>query len=454
MIKNLIVIIAIGFSTIASSQNSVYIKMGDAQTKKSMLALPQPIVLGTQKNNSIATEIYNVLSNDLIVSSYFDLIAEKAFLENTQTASLKPNTIETNGFKFESWKTIGAEFLIKMGYSVVGNQIELDTYLYHVTQSKLIVAKKYKGANNSARRIAHTFANDILAALTGKSGMFLSKLVATSDRGGGKFREVYVMDWDGTSVQQISNHKSIALSPNWSFDGKKIAYTAYVVRSKTKMRNADMFLYDIASGKRNLISYRQGMNSGAAFDASNNAIYLTISQGQSPDIYKIDLEGNIMNRVTTGPNGAMNVEPNICSDGSKIAFSSDRPGRPMIYTMNTDGTNVKRITFAGVFNSTPSWSPDCKKIAFAGQSDDHFDIFVMDADGTNMVRLTSAKKPNGRWSTNEDPSFSPDGRFVVYSSNRTGSHQIYISTVDGTEERRITMDSANYYKPKWSNNFE
>jgi TolB protein len=126
----------------------------------------------------------------------------------------------------------------------------------------------------------------------------------------------------------------------------------------------------------------------------------------------------------------------------------------MIYTMNVDGSNIKRITFAGVFNSSPSWSPDGSKIAFAGQSEDHFDIFVMNADGSNMIRLTSAKKPNGRWSSNEDPSFSPDGRFVMYTSNRTGKNQVYISTVDGNEERRVTLDNANYFKPKWSNNLE
>lgn len=443
----------IGFNSFAD--NTIYIKLGDGQTKKSLLALPPLNYLGaSNKNPEVGVEVFNVISNDLSVSSYFDFVSQKAFLENTATASLRPTTIDPKGFKFESWSTIGAEFLIKIGYTVVDKQLEIETYLYQVSQAKLIVAKKYKGPASAARRIAHSFANDVLEALTGKTGMFLSKFVATSDRAGGNFREVYVMDWDGTQVEKISNHKTISLSPAWSFDGKKIAYTAYVIRTKTKMRNADMFIYELDSGKRFLTSYRQGMNSGASFAPDNKHIYLTLSQGQSPDIYKMAYDGTIVSRVTTGPNGAMNVEPTVSADGSKIAFSSDRPGRPMIYTMNVDGSNVKRITYAGVFNSTPSWSPDGKKIAFAGQSDDHFDIFVMDADGTNMVRLTSAKKPNGRWSSNEDPSFSPDGRFVVYTSNRTGKNQIYISTIDGNEERRITMDNNNYYKPKWSKNFE
>lgn len=261
------------------------------------------------------------------------------------------------------------------------------------------------------------------------------------------------MDWDGANADQVSSHRSISISPAWSPDGKKIAYTSYVKRVGAKFRNADMIVLDLATGVRKLISYRQGINSGAAFAPDNRHIYLTISQGTNPDIYKMTFDGNLAGKITNGPASAMNVEPALSKDG-KLAFSSDRAGRPMIYTANADGSNVKRVTFAGVFNSSPSWSPDGKKIAFAGQTENNFDIFVMNADGTGMIRLTSARKPNGRMASNEDPSFSPDGRFVMYTSNRTGKNQIYISTVDGTEERRVTNDSHNYFKPKWSNNIE
>ncbi len=78
----------------------------------------------------------------------------------------------------------------------------------------------------------------------------------------------------------------------------------------------------------------------------------------------------------------------------------------------------------------------------------------MDADGSNINRVTSATKTNGKRASNEDPSFSPDGRFVVYTSNRTGHNQIFMSSIDGTQERRVTNDSYNYFKPKWSNNLE
>lgn len=440
-----------------AQESGIYIKLGEARTKKSLLAFPALQYLGSpgtvSKYQSVGAEIFDTIMNDLTVSSYFQFINPSAFLEDPAKTALTPAPGTANGFKFQSWSAISTDFLIRAGFSIIGNEVTLETYTYHVPRAALVMGKKYKGPLSTVRRIAHTYANEVLKSLTGAEGPFLSRIVASSDRADSKTKEIFVMDWDGANVDQVSSHKTISISPAWSADGKKIAYTSYIKRVGAKFRNADLLLLDLETRKRSVISFRQGINSGAAFTPDNKHIFLTISQGSHPDIYKITLDGTLAGKITNGPSGALNVEPAVSQDG-KLAFSSDRAGRPMIYTANSDGSNIKRITFAGVFNSSPSWSPDGKKIAFAGQSEDHFDIFVMNADGTNMIRLTSAKKANGKWASNEDPSFSPDGRFVIYTSDRSGKNQIYISTVDGTEERPITKDHYNYFKPKWSSNID
>lgn len=444
------------FSSFASAED-IYIKAGEAQVKKSNLAFPFLNYLGvTGKGDATAAaaEVYNTAKKNLELSTYFQMISKEAFLEDPANTGIKPKSESPNGFNFEPLKTIGAEFLIRAGYTVAGKEMTVEMFLYHVGESKLIVGKRYKAGVHQAVQIGHTLSNDIIEALTGVRAPFQTKFVAAFDNGSGP-KEIATMNWDGSEFEQLTSHKSITLSPSWSPDGKKIAYSAYISIAGKDGKRAALYVLDLNTHKRVLTAYRPGMNSGAVFSKDGQYIYLSMTMGSgSADIYKINLKGEIVKRLTNGPAGAINVEPSLSPDGSKIVFSSERGGNPAIYTMNEDGTGIKRLTFNGRFNSSPSWSPDGKKIAFAAMAEKNFDIFVMNADGSNIIRVTSAKKANGKAAHNEDPSFSPDSRYLVYTSNRTGKNQIYVSSLDGSEERRVTNDSKNYYRPKWSVNLE
>lgn len=438
----------------AFAEDQIFIDVGQAQVKKSLLALPPLLYAGTQPTNSSHIEagqnLFRVLYNDLSVSNFFTFVKPEAYLEDPNKLGLRPAPGQANGFNYKNWATIGTEFLIRASYTVIGGDLNVEAYVYHVPTTKQILGKTYKGPVSATRKVAHTFANDIVKAMTGKKGMFLTKFTASRQVSIATLKEIYVADWDGANQQKISAHDGIAISPTWAWSGDRIAYSAFAYHKNEKVRNLDLFVYELASGKRFLTSYRKGNNSGACYAPGDKYIFLTLSKGENSDIYRLNADGDGETRITNGPNRAMNVECAISPDGKTIAFSSDRSGRPMIYTMNIDGTGVKKLTYAGKYNSTPAWSPDGKYIAFAALDRDHFDIFTMTKDGQNLKRMTDAKKPNGRAANNESPSWSPDGRAIMFSSDRTGKNQIYIVAPDGTNERRVTDDNYNWEKPKWS----
>lgn len=442
------------FALNSLAESPILIDVGKAKIKKSLLAFPDLRNFGSKKDRrlkiKLGQEIYSTIRNDLTVSNYFTFIKPEAFLEDTSKVGIRPAPGSPTGFDFSKWKTIGTDFLIRGGYKIIGNKVNLEIYVYYVPQAKLVLGKSYEGPTQTLRKLAHTFSNDMIKKLTGKRGFFNTKIVVASNRGNRRHKEIFVMDWDSFNPQKITNHRSISISPAWSPDGRKIAYTAFAQHKSTKTRNADLFIFDLFAKKRWLVSYRKGINSGAAFMPDGQNLLMTMSRGRTPDIYKIDLQGRVKKRLTNGPRGALNVEPAITADGSKIAFSSNRGGQPMIFIMSSRGGAAKRVTFAGRYNASPSWSPDGTKLAFAGYDDNHFDIFVMDASGHNIVRLTSSRKKNGKWADNEDPTFSPDGRHIMFVSNRTGNHQLYVTDLEGSIEHRITTDKYNYYKPKWS----
>lgn len=455
--KHIILALALSLLSPFVNAEAVYIDVGQAKVKKSLLAMPPLKYLGTQTTNKkfiqVGLDIMSVINNDMAVSNLFTNIAPSAYLEDPNKVGLKPAPGEANGFKFENWKTIGTDFLVRGGYDVSGNEISVDMFVYHVPSAKTLLAKTYKAPVDSERKIAHFFSDDLMKALTGKQGMFQTKIVASREAPSSKtsFKEIVVMDWDGANQQPITSNQTISLSPAWSTKGDKIAYTQFAYHTQSKLRNADMFIYDLNDKKRFLLSYRKGINSGACFMPGDNEILLTMSGTDNPDIYRMKADGTGEPvAITHGPNKALNVEPAISPDGKHIAFSSDRSGKPMIYVMNVDGSNVKRLTFAGTYNATPAWSPDGQTLAIGILDVNHFDVFTIKADGTGLTRLTDAKKANGRPANNESPSWSPDGTHIAYVSDRIDGKQVYVINADGTNERRVTHDHANWDRPKWS----
>jgi len=106
------------------------------------------------------------------------------------------------------------------------------------------------------------------------------------------------------------------------------------------------------------------------------------------EIYVLDLATGTSLQISDGGVGA-DRSPAWSPDGRRIAFAAERDGNTDIYTMNTDGTDERRLTTDPGLDDDPEWSPDGRRIAFTSEMDGNTDIWVMDADGSNKERLTS-----------------------------------------------------------------
>src|SRR5258705_7825920 len=73
----------------------------------------------------------------------------------------------------------------------------------------------------------------------------------------------------------------------------------------------------------------------------------------------------------------------------KIAFVRAAQDGWQIYLMNPHGSNHTKLTEGSSYNAEPAWSSDGTRIAFASNRDGKAAIYSMNADGENVVRLTS-----------------------------------------------------------------
>lgn len=139
--------------------------------------------------------------------------------------------------------------------------------------------------------------------------------------------------------------------------------------------------------------------------------------------------------------------PDWSPDGTKIVYQSNRNDNDSeIYVMNSDGTEIKRLTLSPGLDETPVWSPDGKQIMFVSNRTGNNDVYIMDASGENLKNLTQHPSNDGH------PHFLPDGKGFVFGSTRAmpestwsgdqwtneTNHEIYEMLLDGTGLKRIT----------------
>lgn len=161
--------------------------------------------------------------------------------------------------------------------------------------------------------------------------------------------------------------------------------------------------------------------------------------GSEADIYVVNSDGSDVTRLTSTL-GA-DVNPAWSPDGSRIAFASDRDGNRDIYVMDSNGGNVARLTSNAGGDYLPTWSPDGAHIAFVSERSGSAGIYVMNVDGTNLVRLTAGSAGDS------DPAWSPDGSRIAFRSG--GTENIYVMNADGSGVTQLTYNSHSG-QPKWS----
>ena len=401
--------------------------------QKLKIAIPDFIELSKgERNQQLAAALPGVVSNDLDMAGYFTPMDKASFLDTNNPS------LTSDGIRFKDWSVIGADLLLKGAYTCIGQSVEVEVRLFDVFRGQQILGKRILGKVDEYRTLMHRIGNDIFYLLTGQQGMFLSKLAFVGNASGHK--EIYVADYDGYNVQQITFDKSIALFPRWSPQADKLFYNSF-----KEGQGPMLYMRDTATGKTTKVSGRKGLNTGAAFPPHQRYLALTLTEGDNMDIYAIDFAGNIVRRLTSV--WGINVSPTFSPDGTKMAYVSNRSGAPQIYVQNVEDGREERITFEGKYNTSPSWS-SLNRIAYAGQEDSRFEIFTINPNGGGLRKITGN---NGNHGNNEDPCWYANGRYLVFSSSRDGGYHLYLAMANGFNTKKINIAMKGEQTcPSWS----
>ncbi len=268
-----------------------------------------------------------------------------------------------------------------------------------------------------------------------------SRLAFRSNRDGDS--EIFVMNADGSQVTQLTYNDVADGWPTWAPDGRRLAYHSPL--------DGDYEIYVIgADGMgETQVTYNEYLDLRPAWSPDGAHIAFESDRDGDREIFVMNADGTGVRQLTDSDGEDM--MPAWSPDGTRLVFISDRDEddgdrdrETEIYVMNSDGTNVTRLTHSDGSDVSPTWSPDGSFLAFSSDRVGDLEIYVMNSHGTNVTRLTYSDG----WDVL--PTWSPDGRYLAFSSNRDGDWEIYVMKPDGTRVTQVTDNPASDVHPAWS----
>jgi len=157
------------------------------------------------------------------------------------------------------------------------------------------------------------------------------------------------------------------------------------------------------------------------------------------------------------PKGA--CQPSWSPDGLQLVFVSPCQNHldisdslakdTALYTINADGSNLVALPTVPGGDFEPAWSPDGKRIAFTSLRDGRPLIYLLNLTDQSVILLTH---PSTDFEIARQPSWSPFGNQILFAKKRVDVYQIWAMTDAGQGQQQIALSGQGFwdYLPVWS----
>lgn len=384
-----------------------------------------PIAIETETADLSAAEIASVIRNDFNFSGQFRLIEMGG------------------GFRaqpWDVWQRAGADHVLSVNITPLGGQRYVVAYQLKEMALRGQVSRKQEFSIQASqmRALSHHIADEVYKQLTGTRGIFSTKLAYIKVQRSGRDAKysLDVSDLDGTNPHSLLVSSEPIMSPNWSPDGRYIAYVSF------ERKKAQIYQVAVESGQRQLITDFSGINGAPAWSPDGREIAVVLSKAGSPKIYAVSLATGAMRQLTFG--NAIDTEPRYAPDGRSIVFTSGRGGNPQIYRLSLVDGSITRLTYDGTYNARASLTPNNQElILIHRQEDKRFNIGVQHLGDSRIDAISHADM-------DESPSVSPNGKMVVYASSMGHQGILAIASIDGAIQIKLPARDGDVQEPAWS----
>lgn len=401
-------------------------------------AVPIAIVSFSEQGETPSQNVSDIISADLKMSGRFKVYGPNDLTTNNPSALPDVN--------FNYFRNLGTDDIVIGKVQQIGNgryQVSfklLDAYKGKENPAESVLLNNtFVVSNSQLRPLAHHISDLIYQHITGVRGIFSTRLAYVVVKRQENAPTKYVLevaDVDGYNPQPLLTSFDPIMSPAWAPNGHQIAYVSF------ERRHASIYVQDVTSGHRYLLSEFEGINGAPAWSPDGKKLAIVLSKDGTPNVYIMDLRSHQLTQVTK--DWSINTEPAWSPDGKNIIFTSSRGGDAQIYQKNISTGAVARVTYDGNYNARASFAHDGNHLVVLNKESSIYNIGILDLNSGNFRVLTNSG------SDSDSPSIAPNSSMVLYGTYYNGRNVLGMVATDGSVQLRMPARDGDVQDPAWS----